>query len=58
MAYNHIRVNLTQEERDSVIDLIDYRLKDLSYGDDEFAHLFRIRDRLARCKLYSQNKAS
>lgn len=58
MAYNHIRSNFTLEERDSVIELIDSRLKDLSYADDEFAHLFRIRDRLARCKTYSQGKAS
>jgi hypothetical protein len=60
MAYEHIRANFTTTERDIMIQLLDQRLTELSvdFGSGEFADLFRIRDRLSRCKAYKQSQTS
>jgi hypothetical protein len=57
MAYQHLRANFTTTERDMVLALLDRKLEELSedFGSDEFANFFRVRDRLARCKVYSQS---
>lgn len=51
-TYDHVRLNLKLRERDLLLSILDEQLTPLQFGDSRFSEIFRIRDRLAQCRVY------
>ena len=57
--YLYTRVTFSASERSKLLAILDAELKSLDdFGSEEFVTLFRMRDRIARCKVYKTSSRS